>query len=160
MGSVGEEKKRAENAVNTLESVFLKASADLEFIGSTLANEMDAAYPKQKSPYNILNRIKKLEAELTKLSSKSQQVAAAEQELIMNVNKALCQNRALVRRMQVRAGVSVPSDSEDAVYDSVKEELKKWNKSSQLRDAIISGSHVMAADELNMAFSKASLIGP
>ncbi|KAL2622423.1 hypothetical protein R1flu_002628 [Riccia fluitans] len=157
---VEEEKKRAENAVNTLESLFLKASAGLEFIGLTLASQMNSAYPKQRSPYIILDRIKKLEAELTEVSNKSQQVVKAEQDLIISAKKALVQNRSLVRRMQVRAGLSVPSDSEDAVYEEVKEELKKWNQNSQLRNAIMSGSHVMATDQLNATLSKATLFGP
>jgi hypothetical protein len=43
------------------------------------------------------------------------------QDLIDTAKKILVQNRTLVRGMQIRAGLTVPSDSEDSVYMGFKE---------------------------------------
>ncbi|KAG6557868.1 hypothetical protein Mapa_000636 [Marchantia paleacea] len=140
---------RAESAVDTIESHFAKAIANLQFVERALASELDATYPKHINPYNIVNRIKQLEAELPVLSKECQQLFAAKQDLIDTAKKNLVQNRALVRRMQARAGLSVPSDSEDAVYTSFKEILKEWNRSVQSRDPSATNGHMMAKHDLN-----------
>ncbi|CAM6114847.1 unnamed protein product [Calypogeia fissa] len=149
---------RAEGAVDTIEAHFIKASTDLQQIERTLAAELDTTYAKNTNPYNLLNRIKQLEAELPLLTKECQQLTAAKQDLIDSAKRILVQNRTSVRRMEARAGLTVPTDSEDSVYMGFKQILRGWNQGIQARDT--SANNVLAKHDLNLTVFQSKARAP
>lgn len=139
---------RTEVAVDTIEAHFTKAIADLQQVERALVTELDSTYEKDTNPYNLLTRIKQLEAELPVLAKECQQLTAAKQDLIDSAKTILAQNRISVRQMQERVGLPSPSDSEDAVYMGFKQVLSEWNKGIQSRET--SSENVLAKHDLNL----------
>lgn len=135
-------------AVNTLEQLFVKANNDLTYVQHKLEAEFNGRQPDHVDPFKLMLRIKRIQEELPIIEDDCRKLLAAKQDLIDKTKVILVANRALLRRMQARAGTPIFCDGDDAVYSSFMKVLHEWNDQLQSDDNA-KGIDLIASEDLN-----------
>eukprot|EP00250_Pteridium_aquilinum_P034399 c7532_g1_i1 orf=561-1028(+) len=135
-------------AIDTLEQHFIKANNDLNYVQHKLEAEFNGRGPDQVDPFKLMLRIKRIQDELPSVEAECRKLLAAKQDLIDKTKEVLVANRALLRRLQARAGAPICCDEDDAVYGSFVKVLHEWNKQLQSDDNALS-TDCIALEGLN-----------
>lgn len=113
-------------ATDSLVNLFTKANNDLTLVQLKLEREFQQIYPDNANPVKLVNRIKKVQGDLTVLKDQCQELLAAKQDLIDKARTVLVGNRNLIQRMEVSIGVDVTGDTEDPAFVNFNQIIDEW----------------------------------
>ncbi|KAJ8775396.1 hypothetical protein K2173_023161 [Erythroxylum novogranatense] len=120
-------------ATDGLVSLFTKANHDLNVVQFKLEKEFQQLYPDNVNPIKLVNRIKKVQEDLTFLNQQCRDLLAAKQDLIDKARTSLIGNRNLLRRMQASMGISLVTDSDDAAFANFNQIIDEWTEQVRSR---------------------------
>ncbi|KAL8521776.1 hypothetical protein ACS0TY_012070 [Phlomoides rotata] len=112
-------------AVDGLLSLFSKANRDLSAVHNKLHKEFLQVYPDHANPMKLVERLKKIEEEMSSLKDQCGELLAAKQDLIDKARILLVGNRTLLQRLQASTGVPVTTD-DDPAYVSFNQVIDEW----------------------------------
>ncbi|KAG6739190.1 hypothetical protein POTOM_056776 [Populus tomentosa] len=162
-------------ATDSLVNLFTKANNDLTLVQLKLEREFQQIYPDnvifllfffieliyyyhyyyyyyyyfkmQANPVKLVNRIKKVQGDLTVLKDQCQELLAAKQDLIDKARTVLVGNRNLIQRMEVSIGVDVTGDAEDPAFVNFNQIIDEWT--TQVRARTGDEKHDSEAEDIN-----------
>ncbi|KAJ0233283.1 Protein FAM33A [Hirschfeldia incana] len=104
-------------AVDNLINVFGRASRDLNAVHFKLDKEFQQIYPENANPMKLIQRIKKLQEDVTVLKDQCLELLSAKQDLIDKAQTTLVGNYNLIQKMNVSLGEPTNGDADDALAD-------------------------------------------
>ncbi|VVB08944.1 unnamed protein product [Arabis nemorensis] len=104
-------------AVDNLINVLARASHDLTAVHSKLDKEFHQIYPDNANPMKLIQRIKKLQEDVTVLKDQCLELLSAKQDLIDKAHTTLVGNYNLIQKMNTSLGESTNSHADDALAD-------------------------------------------
>ncbi|KAL8063609.1 hypothetical protein ABFX02_01G037800 [Erythranthe guttata] len=113
-------------AVDGLQSLFLKANRDLSEVHSKLHKEFQQIYPDHANPMKLVARLKKIEEEMSSLKDQCTELLTAKQDLIDKARTLLVGNRTMLQRLQASTGGPTTSDEDDSAYLSFNQIIDEW----------------------------------
>ncbi|KAH8482880.1 hypothetical protein H0E87_030102 [Populus deltoides] len=134
-------------ATDSLVNLFTKANNDLTLVQLKLEREFQQIYPDNANPVKLVNRIKKVQGDLTVLKDQCQELLAAKQDLIDKARTVLVGNRNLIQRMEVSIGVDVAGDAEDPAFVNFNQIIDEWT--AQVRARTGDEKHDSDAEDIN-----------
>uniref|UniRef100_A0A6M2EZ28 Protein FAM33A n=1 Tax=Populus davidiana TaxID=266767 RepID=A0A6M2EZ28_9ROSI len=134
-------------ATDSLANLFTKANNDLTLVQLKLEREFQQIYPDNANPVKLVNRIKKVQGDLTVLKDQCQELLAAKQDLIDKARTVLVGNRNLIQRMEVSIGVDVTGDAEDPAFVNFNQIIDEWT--TQVRARTGDEKHDSDAEDIN-----------
>lgn len=134
-------------ATDSLVNLFTKANNDLTLVQLKLEKEFQQIYPDNANPVKLVNRIKKVQGDLTVLKDQCQELLAAKQDLIDKARTVLVGNRNLIQRMEVSIGVDVTGDAEDPAFVNFNQIIDEWT--TQVRARTGDEKHDSDAEDIN-----------
>ncbi|KAJ6856306.1 hypothetical protein POPTR_018G016300v4 [Populus trichocarpa] len=134
-------------ATDSLVNLFTKANNDLTLVQLKLEREFQQIYPDNANPVKLVNRIKKVQGDLTVLKDQCQELLAAKQDLIDKARTVLVGNRNLIQRMEVSIGVDVTGDAEDPAFVNFNQIIDEWT--TQVRARTGDEKHDSDAEDIN-----------
>ncbi|XP_011036717.1 PREDICTED: uncharacterized protein LOC105134123 [Populus euphratica] len=134
-------------ATDSLVNLFTKANNDLTLVQLKLEREFQQIYPDNANPVKLVNRIKKVQGDLTVLKDQCQELLAAKQDLIDKARTVLVGNRNLIQRMEVSIGVDVTGDAEDPAFVNFNQVIDEWT--TQVRARTGDEKHDSDAEDIN-----------
>ncbi|CAK7353994.1 unnamed protein product [Dovyalis caffra] len=134
-------------ATDSLVNLFTKANNDLTLVQFKLEREFQQIYPDNANPVKLVNRIKKLQGDLTVLKDQCQELLAAKQDLIDKARTVLVGNRNLIQRMEVSMGFDVTGDAEDPAFVNFNEIIDEWTTHVRARTG--DETHDSDAEDVN-----------
>ncbi|KAL9338680.1 hypothetical protein Peur_067695 [Populus x canadensis] len=134
-------------ATDSLVNLFTKANNDLTLVQLKLEREFQQIYPDNANPVKLVNRIKKVQGDLTVLKDQCQELLAAKQDLIDKARTVLVGNRNLIQRMEVSIGVDVTGDAEDPAFVNFNQIIDEWT--AQVRARTGDEKHDSDAEDIN-----------
>ncbi|KAI5556105.1 hypothetical protein BDE02_18G012600 [Populus trichocarpa] len=134
-------------ATDSLVNLFTKANNDLTLVQLKLEREFQQIYPDNANPVKLVNRIKKVQGDLTVLKGQCQELLAAKQDLIDKARTVLVGNRNLIQRMEVSIGVDVTGDAEDPAFVNFNQIIDEWT--TQVRARTGDEKHDSDAEDIN-----------
>ncbi|CAL1353057.1 unnamed protein product [Linum trigynum] len=118
-------------AADGLVLLLMKAHHDLAAVQSKLEKEFQQTYPDNANPVKLVNRIKKIQEEVSGLKEQCGELLAAKQELIDKARTVLLGNNIVIQRMQVSTGISPTTVDEDPAFADFNQVIDEW--STQVR---------------------------
>ncbi|KAL9376124.1 hypothetical protein Peur_030244 [Populus x canadensis] len=134
-------------ATDSLVNLFTKANNDLTLVQLKLEREFQQIYPDNANPVKLVNRIKKVQGDLTVLKDQCQELLAAKQDLIDKARTVLVGNRNLIQRMEVSIGVDGTGDAEDPAFVNFNQIIDEWT--TQVRARTGDEKHDSDAEDIN-----------
>ncbi|KAH6804536.1 spindle/kinetochore-associated protein [Perilla frutescens var. frutescens] len=114
-------------AVDGLLSMFSKANRDLSAVHNRLNKEFQQTYPDRANPMKLVERLKKIEEEMSSLKDQCRELLSAKQDLIDKARTLLVGNRTMLQRLQASTGVPVnAAAADDDVYESFNQVIDEW----------------------------------
>ncbi|XP_010417254.1 PREDICTED: uncharacterized protein LOC104703024 [Camelina sativa] len=108
---------RHHQAVDNLINVLGTASHDLNDVHSKLDKEFQQTYPDNANPMKLIQRMKKLQEDVTLLKDQCLELLSAKQDLIDKAQTTLVGNCNLIQKMNASLGESTNGDADDALAD-------------------------------------------
>ncbi|XP_042003999.1 uncharacterized protein LOC121752957 isoform X2 [Salvia splendens] len=113
-------------AVDGLLNLFSKANRDLSAVQNKLHKEFQQVYPDHANPMKLVERLKKIEEEMSSLKDECRELLAAKQDLIDKARTVLVGNRTLLHKLQSSTGVPLTKDADDDAYESFNQVINEW----------------------------------
>ncbi|KAL1552559.1 hypothetical protein AAHA92_13341 [Salvia divinorum] len=114
-------------AVDGLLNLFSKANRDLSTVQNKLQKEFQQIYPDHANPMKLVERLKKIEEEMSSLKDECRELLAAKQNLIDKARTVLVGNRTMLHRLQSSTGVPLTGDADDDdAYESFNQVINEW----------------------------------
>ncbi|XP_057799322.1 uncharacterized protein LOC131015092 isoform X2 [Salvia miltiorrhiza] len=119
-------------AVDGLLNLFSKANRDLSAVQHKLHKEFQQTYPENTNPMKLVERLKKIEEEMSSLKDECRELLACKtvfdmQDLIDKARTLLVGNRTMLHRLQVSTGVPLTGDADgDDAYESFNQVIDEW----------------------------------
>ncbi|CAL1385204.1 unnamed protein product [Linum trigynum] len=110
--------------------LLMKAHHDLAAVQFKLEKEFQQTYPENANPVKLVNRIKKIQEEVSGLKEQCRELLAAKQELVDKARSILLGNNNIIQRMQVSTGIS-PTTVDDPAFADFNQVIDEW--STQVR---------------------------
>ncbi|KAL0733907.1 hypothetical protein Bca4012_010117 [Brassica carinata] len=104
-------------AVDNLINVFARASHDLNTVHFKLDKEFQKIYPENANPMKLIQRIKKLQEDVTVLKDQCLVLLSAKQDLVDKAQTSLVGNYNLIQKMNASLGESTNGDADDVLAD-------------------------------------------
>ncbi|XP_010548578.1 PREDICTED: uncharacterized protein LOC104819952 [Tarenaya hassleriana] len=117
-------------AVDNLINIFTKASHDLTVVHYKLEKEFQQIYPDNANPMKLIQRIEKLQEDVSVLKDQCRELLSAKQDLIDKAKTTLVGNWNLVQKMNASLGIPTSNDGDDALAD-FNQVINEWT--TQLR---------------------------
>ncbi|CAI0438580.1 unnamed protein product [Linum tenue] len=95
--------------------LLMKAHHDLAAVQFKLEKEFQQTYPENANPVKLVNRIKKMQEEVSGLKEQCRELLAAKQELVDKARSIMLGNNNVIQRMQVSTGIS-PTTVDDPAF--------------------------------------------
>ncbi|XP_010472505.1 PREDICTED: uncharacterized protein LOC104752134 [Camelina sativa] len=108
---------RHHQAVDNLINLLGRASHDLTVLHSKLDKEFQQTYPDNANPMKLIQRMKKLQEDVTVLKDQCLELLSAKQDLIDKAQTTLVGNCNLIQKMNASLGESTNGDADDALAD-------------------------------------------
>ncbi|AEC07645.1 unnamed protein product [Arabidopsis thaliana] len=138
-------------AVDNLLNVFSRASHDLTVVHSKLDKEFQQMYPANANPMKLIQRIKKLQEDVTLLKHQCLDLLSAKQDLIDKAQTTLVGNCNLIQKMNASLGESTNGDTDDALAD-FNQIIDEWTM--QVRSRTVGETEDADKEDINkMLFS-------
>ncbi|CAN0860512.1 hypothetical protein LINGRAHAP2_LOCUS7963 [Linum grandiflorum] len=113
-------------AADSLVNLLTKAHHDLTAVQFKLEKEFQQTYPDNANPVKLVNRIKKVQDEVTELMDRCRELLAAKQDLIDKARATLLGNNTVINRMQVSTGIPPTSVDEDSAFTDFNQVVDEW----------------------------------
>ncbi|KAG6387892.1 hypothetical protein SASPL_153087 [Salvia splendens] len=130
-------------AVDGLLNLFTKANRDLSAVQNKLHKEFQQVYPdhlwgtnffssstlvvyRQANPMKLVERLKKIEEEMSSLKDECRELLAAKQDLIDKARTVLVGNRTMLHKLQSSTGVPHTGDADDDAFESFNQVIDEW----------------------------------
>ncbi|XP_047973410.1 uncharacterized protein LOC125215875 isoform X2 [Salvia hispanica] len=113
-------------AVDGLLNLFTKANRDLSAVQNKLHKEFQQVYPDHANPMKLVERLKKIEEEMSSLKDECRELLAAKQDLIDIARTVLVGNRTMLHKLQSSTGVPLTGDADDDAYESFNQVIDEW----------------------------------
>ncbi|CAI0438582.1 unnamed protein product [Linum tenue] len=110
--------------------LLMKAHHDLAAVQFKLEKEFQQTYPENANPVKLVNRIKKMQEEVSGLKEQCRELLAAKQELVDKARSIMLGNNNVIQRMQVSTGIS-PTTVDDPAFADFNQVIDEW--STQVR---------------------------
>ncbi|CAN1341783.1 hypothetical protein LINPERPRIM_LOCUS39281 [Linum perenne] len=133
-------------AADGLVNLLTKAHHDLADVQFKLEKEFQQTYPDNANPVKLVNRIKKVQDEVTELKHQCRELLAAKQmflqDLIDKARATLLGNNNVIHRMQVSTGIPPTSVDDDPAFADFNQVIDEWK--TQVRSR--TGNEVQDSD--------------
>ncbi|CAN1816427.1 hypothetical protein LINPERHAP1_LOCUS27768 [Linum perenne] len=113
-------------AADGLVNLLTKAHHDLADVQFKLEKEFQQTYPDNANPVKLVNRIKKVQDEVTELKHQCRELLAAKQDLIDKARATLLGNNNVIHRMQVSTGIPPTSVDDDPAFADFNQVIDEW----------------------------------
>ncbi|XP_042039328.1 uncharacterized protein LOC121785053 isoform X2 [Salvia splendens] len=113
-------------AVDGLLNLFTKANRDLSAVQNKLHKEFQQVYPDHANPMKLVERLKKIEEEMSSLKDECRELLAAKQDLIDKARTVLVGNRTMLHKLQSSTGVPHTGDADDDAFESFNQVIDEW----------------------------------
>ncbi|KFK32602.1 hypothetical protein AALP_AA6G265400 [Arabis alpina] len=133
-------------AVDNLINVFARASHDLTLVHSKLDKEFHQIYPDNANPMKLIQRIKKLQEDVTVLKDQCLELLSAKQDLIDKAQTTLVGNYNLIQKMNTSLGESTNTDADDALAD-FNQIIDEWT--TQVRSRTVGETEEADKEDIN-----------
>ncbi|EOA28068.1 hypothetical protein CARUB_v10024250mg [Capsella rubella] len=138
-------------AVDNLVNVLARASHDLNLVHSKLDKEFQQIYPENANPMKLIQRMKKLQEDVTGLKDQCLELLSAKQDLIDKAQTTLVGNCNLIQKMNASLGESTNGDADDALAD-FNQIIDEWT--TQVRSRTVGDIGEADKEDINkMLFS-------
>ncbi|EEF46843.1 uncharacterized protein LOC8274152 [Ricinus communis] len=138
----------ADNVVNLLK----KANHDLILVQLKLEKEFQQVYPDNANPMKLVNRIKKIQEDLSILKEQCGELLAAKQDLIDKARTSLVGNRNQIQRMQASVRIPLTTVDEDPAFANFNQIIDEWTAQVRSRTGD-EGQNSESEDINNLLFS-------
>ncbi|XP_050216518.1 uncharacterized protein LOC126667572 [Mercurialis annua] len=113
-------------AADSLVNLLKKANHDLNLVQLKLEKEFQQVYPDNANPMKLVNRIKKVQEDLSALKEQCRELLAAKQDLIDKAQTTLVGNRTQLQRMQASMGITTTPVDEDPAFANFNQIIDEW----------------------------------
>ncbi|KDP33491.1 hypothetical protein JCGZ_07062 [Jatropha curcas] len=113
-------------AADSLVNLLTKANHDLTLVQLKLEKEFQQVYPDNANPMKLVNRIKKIQGDITALKEQCRELLVAKQDLIDKAQTTLIGNRSLLQKMQASMGIPITSADEDPAFANLNQIIDEW----------------------------------
>ncbi|ESQ46520.1 hypothetical protein EUTSA_v10000363mg [Eutrema salsugineum] len=134
------------HAVDNLINVFARASHDLNDVHFKLDKEFQQIYPENANPMKLVQRIKKLQEDVTVLKDQCLELLSAKQDLIDKAQTTLVGNYNLIQKMNASLGESTNGDADDALAD-FNQIIDEWTM--QVRSRTVGETEEADKEDIN-----------
>ncbi|XP_078443651.1 spindle/kinetochore-associated protein [Wolffia australiana] len=118
--------RRQHPALDEVANLLGKANRGLCIVQHHLEKEFMQSYPDHANPYKLVFRIKKIQEELASLKELCRELLADKQELIDSARTTFLEQKTLLQRLLVSAGLPLISDQDSLVFSNLNQIIDEW----------------------------------
>ncbi|CAN6906224.1 unnamed protein product [Brassica oleracea] len=134
-------------AVDNLINVFARASRDLDAVHFKLDKEFQQTYPEHANPMKLIQRIKKLQEDVTFLKDQCLELLSAKQDLIDKAQTTLVGNYNLIQKINASLGESTNGDAADDALADFNQIIEEWTM--QVRSRTVGETEEADKEDIN-----------
>ncbi|RID47927.1 hypothetical protein BRARA_I04485 [Brassica rapa] len=134
-------------AVDNLINVFARASRDLDAVHFKLDKEFQQIYPDNANPMKLIQRIKKLQEDVTFLKDQCLELLSAKQDLIDKAQTTLVGNYNLIQKINAALGESTNGDADDDALADFNQIIEEWTM--QVRSRTVGETEEADKEDIN-----------
>ncbi|CAF2049476.1 unnamed protein product [Brassica rapa] len=134
-------------AVDNLINVFARASRDLDAVHFKLDKEFQQIYPDNANPMKLIQRIKKLQEDVTFLKDQCLELLSAKQDLIDKAQTTLVGNYNLIQKINASLGESTNGDADDDALADFNQIIEEWTM--QVRSRTVGETEEADKEDIN-----------
>ncbi|CAN6979293.1 hypothetical protein IGI04_038170 [Brassica rapa subsp. trilocularis] len=134
-------------AVDNLINVFARASRDLDAVHFKLDKEFQQIYPDNANPMKLIQRIKKLQEDVTFLKDQCLELLSAKQDLIDKAQTTLVGNYNLIQKINASLGESANGDADDDALADFNQIIEEWTM--QVRSRTVGETEEPDKEDIN-----------
>ncbi|KAF3575212.1 hypothetical protein F2Q69_00062661 [Brassica cretica] len=135
------------HAVDNLINVFARASRDLDAVHFKLDKEFQQTYPENANPMKLIQRIKKLQEDVTFLKDQCLELLSAKQDLIDKAQTTLVGNYNLIQKINASLGESTNGDAADDALADFNQIIEEWTM--QVRSRTVGETEEPDKEDIN-----------